>query len=92
MGSKASTLWRAESNSNMKLIQMPELSGGLASRIERLPGLLTVKQLVPLIGMSRTTIYEYVTTGRIPYIRIGTMIRFDPYAIATWLRQHDVAA
>lgn len=81
-GLKASTSWRAEGNSNMNLIQMPDPSGDLASRIERLHGLLTVKQLVSLTGISRTTIYEYVTAGRIPHIRIGTMIRFDPHAIA----------
>jgi excisionase family DNA binding protein len=76
----------------MHLIQMPDVSGDLASKIERLPGLLTAPQLVPLLGMSRTTIYQYVAEGRIPYIRIGTMIRFDPHAIAAWLREHAVAA
>lgn len=74
------------------LIQMPNPSGDLATKIERLTGLLTAPQLVPLLGMSRTTIYQYVADGRIPYIRIGTMIRFDPHAIAAWLRQHAVAA
>jgi excisionase family DNA binding protein len=76
----------------MKLIQMPEPSGDLASKIDQLSGLLTVRQLISLVGMSRTTIYEYVTAKRIPYLRIGTMIRFDPHAIAEWLRQHNVAA
>ena len=76
----------------MRLTQMPEPSGNLASQMERLPGLLTVRQLVPLIGVSRTTVYEYVAAGRIPYIRIGSMIRFDPHAIAEWLRTHTLAA
>lgn len=74
------------------LIQMPNSSGDLATKIEQLQGLLTAPQLVPLLGMSRTTIYQYVADGRIPYIRIGTMIRFDPHAIAAWLREHAVAA
>jgi len=55
-------------------------------------GLLTVTELVPLIGVSRTTLYEMVGNGGIPYLRIETMIRFDPHAIAEWLREHTVAA
>lgn len=76
----------------MNVIQMPEPSGDLASRIEKLSGLLTASELVSRLGISRTTIYQMVTDGRIPYLRIGIMVRFDPHAIAEWLRQHTVAA
>jgi excisionase family DNA binding protein len=76
----------------MTVIQMPEPHRDLASEIEVLPGLLTIAQLIPLVGISRTTIYQMVTTKRIPHLRIGSMVRFDPHAIAAWLRQHAVAA
>lgn len=76
----------------MPVLQMPEPPRDLASEIERLPGLLTASELAPRIGISKTTIYDMVTRKRIPYLRIGMMIRFDPHAIAAWLRRSTVAA
>jgi excisionase family DNA binding protein len=76
----------------MPMIQMPDPSRDMASTIDRMTGLLTATELFPLIGVSRTTIYQMVADGGIPYLRIGTMIRFDPHAIAEWLREHTVAA
>jgi excisionase family DNA binding protein len=76
----------------MPMIQMPTPRRDLASTIDTMPGLLTAPELVPLLGMSRTTVYQMVAEGRIPYIRIGSMVRFDPHAIAEWLRKHSVAA
>jgi excisionase family DNA binding protein len=75
----------------MSVIQMPS-SHDLASAVERKPGLLTVAQLKTLTGFGRTTIYDMVAAGQIPYLRIGTSIRFDPIVIARWLREHTVLA
>ena len=77
---------------SMTVLQMPEPHRDLASEIEALPGLLTASELAPRIGISLTTIYQMVTEKRIPYLRIGSMIRFDPRAIAAWLREHTVVA
>jgi excisionase family DNA binding protein len=71
---------------------MPEPHRDLASEVEVLPGLLTIIQLIPLLGISRTSLYDMVTRKRIPYLRIEGMIRFDPRAIAAWLRQHTIVA
>jgi excisionase family DNA binding protein len=71
---------------------MPEPHRDLASEVEVLPGLLTIVQLIPLLGISRTSLYDMVTRKRIPYLRIEGMIRFDPRAIAAWLRQHTIVA
>jgi excisionase family DNA binding protein len=62
----------------------------LASRIEKMPNALSAKQLYTLLNISKTTLYEKVAQGTIPYFRIGTIIRFDPVRIAAWLREQEV--
>jgi excisionase family DNA binding protein len=62
----------------------------LPSRIERCKGALTAPTLATFLGMSRTTIYEMAATNRLPYYRIGCMVRFDPVTIAEWLRSQSV--
>jgi excisionase family DNA binding protein len=37
-----------------------------------------------------SSIYDMVAAGRIPYLRFGSSIRFDPIAVAAWLREHTV--
>lgn len=74
----------------MAVIQMPELPNDLASILERQTGLLSAPELARSLGYGRTTIYEWIAAGRIPYIRIGSSIRFDPIVIAQWLRNHTV--
>jgi len=64
----------------------------LASRIERMPQLLTARDLYQLLHISRTSLYAKVQSGSIPYVRIGTTIRFDPVRIAAWLRGCEVGS
>lgn len=63
----------------------------LAGRIAALPGALSVPKLATLLGFSRSAIYEMAQSGRIPHIRIGSSIRFDPALTAQWLRERTVA-
>ena len=63
----------------------------LASRIEKLPGALTATELAALLNLGRSAVYHLAATGRIPSIKIGAMVRFDPARIAAWLRQREVA-
>jgi excisionase family DNA binding protein len=62
----------------------------MASRIERAPGLLTARQVRTYFNLSKTTLYDRVSRGTIPYVRIGSSIRFDPVRVAAWLREHEV--
>jgi excisionase family DNA binding protein len=64
----------------------------LASRIEQTPHALTAKELGLLLGLGRSAVYQLAQAGRIPSLRLGTTIRFDPLRIAAWLRQREVAA
>ena len=58
----------------------------LADRIERFGRALTAAQLSTLLAVSKIAIYKLAKAGRIPSFRIGTCVRFDPKAVAGWLR------
>ena len=59
----------------------------LAERIEAIDGAMTAEKLAKLLGVSKITIFKQAKAGRIPSFRIGTCVRFDPRAVANWLRK-----
>lgn len=74
----------------MAVVRMPDPPRDLAAVVEQRSGLLDVQDLIELTGFKKTAIYDMVADGRIPYLRFGSSIRFDPIAIADWLREHSV--
>jgi len=42
------------------------------------------RELAQRLGIHRTRLYALVRTGRIPHLRIGRAIRFDPASIRAW--------
>jgi excisionase family DNA binding protein len=58
----------------------------LADRIERIGRALTAKELAQMLSVSTITIFKQAKAGRIPSFHIGTCVRFDPRAVANWLR------
>jgi len=58
----------------------------LADRIERMGRALTANELAEMLTVSRITVFKQAKAGRIPSFRIGTCVRFDPKAVANWLR------
>jgi excisionase family DNA binding protein len=69
-------------------LQLPDAPEplSLADRIERMGRALTADELAEMLTVSRITIFKLAKTGRIPCFRIGTCVRFDPRAVANWLR------
>ena len=53
------------------------------------PGLLTAKDLAKMLAVSDKTVYSFVAKGRIPYLKIGSSVRFQPAAIRTWLKERE---
>lgn len=49
--------------------------------------LLTVKELAEVLRVHTQTIYEWMVNGKIPYIKLGRAVRFDPEAINQWLSE-----
>jgi excisionase family DNA binding protein len=58
----------------------------LADQIEKIGRALSAKDLAKLLSVSEVTIFKHAAAGRIPSFRIGTCLRFDPRAVANWLR------
>jgi excisionase family DNA binding protein len=58
----------------------------IADQIVKFAHALTAEDLAKFLSGSRITIFKQAAAGRIPSFRIGTCVRFDPKAVATWLR------
>jgi excisionase family DNA binding protein len=58
----------------------------IADQIEKIGRALTAQELSRLLSVSRVTIFKQAAAGRIPSFRVGTCVRFDPKAVANWLR------
>ncbi len=54
--------------------------------------LMSVSEVAELIGFTRKGVYGLVETRRIPFVRIGTRIRFIQSDVLAWLQQNRVPA
>jgi len=63
----------------------------LADFIGQLRNLLTAIQLGEYLSVSPKTVFQWSKQGRVPVIRMGSALRFDPKAIAAWLRARSTA-
>jgi excisionase family DNA binding protein len=59
----------------------------LPDQIEKFGRALTAVELAGLLAVSRITVFKLAKAGRIPCFRIGSCVRFDPRAVAAWLRK-----
>jgi excisionase family DNA binding protein len=50
-----------------------------------LPQLLTIDQLAKQLGVTIRHIRRLVAERRVPYLKVGRLIRFDPSEVAEWL-------
>jgi excisionase family DNA binding protein len=50
-----------------------------------LPQLLTIDQLADRLGVSTRHIRRLIAEKRVPYLKVGWLVRFDPAGIASWL-------
>lgn len=52
--------------------------------------LIDAKAAAVYTGLSHHTVYTMVSQRRIPYIKVGRLVRFDLDALDAWLAQHTV--
>jgi excisionase family DNA binding protein len=64
-----------------------QMTAGLADSLDRKTSALTVSEVAGLLSISERQVYKLVAEHRIPNFKIGGSIRFDPFAVAFWLRQ-----
>jgi len=55
-----------------------------------LPKLLTSDQLAERLGVTRRHVRRLVAERRVPFLRVGRFIRFDPATVALWLDSRRV--
>src|SRR5579872_1967711 len=70
-----------------KTVESGNKTVGLADFVEAKPRALVVSEVAALLNISARQVYKLVAEGRIPCLRIAGCIRFDPSALARWLRQ-----
>jgi excisionase family DNA binding protein len=56
------------------------------SRHEPLAKLLGIPELAQMLGVSEDFVRSLVHQRRIPYYKVGKLIRFDPSEVTEWLR------
>jgi excisionase family DNA binding protein len=61
-------------------------------RVEPIPRLLDITHLAELLDVNPRHVRRLVFERRIPFIKWGHLIRFDPAEIETWLREARVPA
>jgi len=52
---------------------------------ETVPHLLTIDQLAEHLGITTRHVRRLVAERRVPYLKVGKLVRFDPAEIAAWL-------
>jgi excisionase family DNA binding protein len=50
-----------------------------------LPRLLNIDELAERLGVTTTHIRRLVAEKRLPYLKVGKFVRFDPAEITEWL-------
>ncbi len=52
----------------------------------RLLALRTVAWVASFLGVSKSWVYQAVAAGRLPCVRVGAAVRFDPAVIKAWVK------
>lgn len=50
--------------------------------------LLTFTEAAELLGVHRSTVYEWIERYDLPHIRINRVVRFDADALVEWVNAH----
>jgi excisionase family DNA binding protein len=58
-----------------------------ASGLKRL---IDIRGAADYTGLSVHTVYTMVSQRRIPYVKVGRLVKFDPSMLDGWIKQHTV--
>lgn len=53
---------------------------------------LTIQELSAYLSMPVSTIYKMVETRRIPFIKVGRILKFDVREIDSWMEKQSIKA
>ena len=54
------------------------------------PALISITELAKRLGVSINTIYSWVNQRKIPYVKMGRLLRFDLNDIEKWVTDKKV--
>ena len=57
---------------------------------DRIPQLLSIEELAARLGITVRHVRRLVAEKRVPYYKVGRLVRFDPAEIAQWLESRRV--
>jgi len=52
--------------------------------------LLSVQELATYLGISKDTAYTMASQRKIPFVKIGRLLKFDLTAIDDWIAQNSI--
>ena len=52
---------------------------------------LNIKETSTLLDIKISTLYCWISQHKIPYIKIGKLVKFDTYDIGKWLETKKIA-
>jgi excisionase family DNA binding protein len=52
--------------------------------------LLDIQEVAEYTGLSVHTLYTMVSQKRIPYVKVGRLVKFDLGMLDGWIKQHTV--
>jgi excisionase family DNA binding protein len=58
--------------------------------LESLPMLLDGSGVAQHLGITERHVRRLVSERRIPFVKVGRFVRFDPIAVASWLERTTV--
>lgn len=61
-----------------------------ASSAEMVSRLMGIQEAACYTGVSVTTLYKWVSQRKIPYIKMGRLVKFDPVKLDEWIKQQTV--
>lgn len=59
----------------------------LAQQLRQRQSLMTSREVMGILGVSRTTLSGWVAAQRIAAVRVGKDNKFDPIVLANWIEE-----
>ena len=54
--------------------------------------LLTLPEAAAYLGLSKLTLYEWVSMRKIEYVKVGRLVKFDQRQLERWIEKHTIKA
>ena len=54
--------------------------------------LLSLDETAQYLGVKKPTLYSWVFQRKIPYLKVGRLVKFDLHKLTQWLEQRSVPA